>query len=155
MAISTYTMNGFDLDALLGIHLAESVARVGINKNASSLTGVGRDGNTPVPNPEVSPLLPLKARIPFAAEQAFLALLDSPVLTLGHDGLEAVVELMGSPATALNVATVEYEMVFRFPDLFWRDPAVQTPAAASITSGSQVVSFFAASRLRFVTRSFG
>ena len=135
--ITTYTLNGVDLDSnTLGTNLqASSKPRPGIERRTVTVSGGARDGNTPVAQSSESPVVTLVVRVPEASEEAFLALLSSPVLTLSHDGREAVVELLAAGAE-LGFLFTDYSCVFRFPAMFWRDPAVTTTTALAISSAS-------------------
>jgi hypothetical protein len=140
--LTTYTLNTFDLDVVKGIHLGGGSPKPGINRNVSTVVGAGRDGNTPVPSVEISPVITLTVRVPFTSDEGFLVLLDSAVLTLGHDSREAIVELLSCTPSGLGISYTDYDITFRFPNLFWRDPSVATSTALTIASNPQAVSVF-------------
>ena len=138
--ITTYALNGIDLDNnSMGTHLqAESKPKPGIERRTVTVSGGGRDGNVPVPQSSESPVIALVVRVPEASEEAFLALLSSPSLTLTHDGRDAVVELLAA-ASEFGFLFTDYTCLFRVPGMFWRDPTVTTTTAVAISSASVVV----------------
>ena len=142
--ITTFTANGVDLDDNpMGTHLLDSSSpRAGIERRVTTASRGRRDGNKAVASSNESPVLALVVRVPQASEDAFLALMDSASLTLGHRGWVAQVELLGaSPALGFNFT--DYTCTFRFPDMFWRDPADTTTAALAIASASVTADIFA------------
>ncbi|MCU1441141.1 MAG: hypothetical protein JWP85_2138 [Rhodoglobus sp.] len=142
--ISTYILNGVDLDdnAYGWSIQSSSEPHPGIKKRSLGQRGGQRDGNTPLPASEDSPIVRLTVRVPDSGVQMFEAFIDAEVLILGHDSQEAVVELIdASPAHGFDFT--EFSCLFRFNEMFWRDPAVATSVAAALAADSVVVSVMA------------
>ena len=137
--IETFLANGIDLDDNpMGTHLLDSSSpRAGIERRTTTVTGGRRSGNTAVPQADESPVLVLVVRVPQASEDAFLALMGSASMVLGHRGWAAPAELLGV-AASLGFNFTDYSCTFRIPAMFWRDLVVTTSStaigAASITA---------------------
>lgn len=139
--ITTFTINGIDLDSnTFGGHLSDNSSPFpGISNRSLSLTGGGRDGNTFVVPSEDSPIFTFTESVPIGGSEAFLALMDSNTLLIGHDSRQATAELLTIAPGSRTPGYVDYLVTLRIYDMFWRDTSVGTTAAVTITSGSQVV----------------
>jgi hypothetical protein len=136
-----FELNGVSLDDdALGWHLLRGTEpHLPINRRSRSFEGV-TDGMISIRPQQGAPVMPLKVRVKQSALEAFMALVNSRILTLrvSGDTKVAVVELLSAATELLPtlVPEVDVSLVLRFNDVSWRDAPTTTSPASLITSAS-------------------
>lgn len=128
----------------------ESTPLVGIDVEVTSLNAAGRDGDVPgLQRRAASPTIMLMVETPQAHEQALRSVFRKRSLVLTnptkYPDMEVAVELLSLSPTGYGAAdaVVEFTALLRVPELFWRDDADTTSAAAALGSASVEVAVMA------------